>query len=270
MRESLSEQSAVERHRIDQSADRMEPTPAMRRHPPRSEARAALTQHGEPLADALHAGQPGTAYVLHVGCGVQSAEKLPSIFRATNWREIRLDIDPAVRPDHVANITDMRVIPDGAVDAVYSSHNIEHLYPHEVSTALREMHRVLKPTGFAFIKLPDLQEVARHVAEGKLEDPLYVSPMGPIAPLDILYGHRPSLAHGNLFMAHRTGFTADTLGAALIRAGFFAVMVQRDPPAFCLDAIAFRTQPDEEQIARAQARMLPAPDRPAVLYTSVA
>jgi hypothetical protein len=118
------------------------------------------------------------------------------------------------------------------------------------------------------IKLPDLQEVTRHVADGKLEDPLYMSPMGPIAPLDILYGHRPSLAGGNAFMAHRTGFTSGTLGAALIKAGFAAVMVQRDLPAFALTAIAFRSRPDAEQLARAQAQMLPAADLPAVLYTS--
>jgi hypothetical protein len=100
-----------------------------------------------------------------------------------------------------------------------------------------------------------------------LEDPLYLSSVGPIAPLDIMYGHRPSLAGGNEFMAHRTGFTGETLAAALIRAGFAAVMVQRDLLAFCLIAIAFRSRPDEDEVAKAQASMLPAADRPTVLYT---
>ncbi|MGD0430343.1 MAG: methyltransferase domain-containing protein [Acetobacteraceae bacterium] len=206
------------------------------------------------------------AQVLHVGCGAYHLEKLPLMFR-DGWREIRLDIDPEVHPDFVASMTDMTIIPDNEIDAVYSSHNIEHLYPHDVPLALREMLRVLKPTGFALIKLPDLQEVARHVAEGKLEDPLYLSSVGPIAPLDIMYGHRPSLAGGNEFMAHRTGFTGETLAAALIRAGFAAVMVQRDLLAFCLIAIAFRSRPDEDEVAKAQASMLPAADRPTVLYT---
>ena len=85
----------------------------------------------------------------------------------------------------------------------------------------------------------DVVVASRHVAEGRLEDPLYLSPMGPIAPLDVLYGHRASLARGNAFMAHRTGFTGNTLGAALIGAKFAAVMVQRSPDLFCLDAIAF-------------------------------
>ena len=219
------------------------------------------------LVDAVSADQRAIADVLHVGCGVFEPEKLPLMFRNAGWREIRLDIDPDVNPDVIASITDMQVISGATLNAVYSSHNVEHLYPHEVPLALREMNRVLKSDGFAFIKLPDLQEVARFVAEGKLEDPLYISPVGAIAPLDILYGHRPALARGNAFMAHRTGFTGTTLGTALIAAGFVAVMMQRDLPNFSLTAIAFRTQPDAEQMAIWRARLLPAEDRPTVLYT---
>ncbi len=223
-------------------------------------------EHRPQAAATCASKQIDAAEVLHVGCGDRDRNKLPPIFYHPRWREIRLDIDPDVCPDFVASITDMSVISDGFVDAVYSSHNIEHLYPHEVPLALQEMHRVLKPTGFVFIRLPDLQEVARHVAEGQLEDPLYLSPMGPIAPLDILFGHRPSLANGNAFMAHRTGFTSGTLGAALVKAGFAAAVVQRDISAFGLTAIAFRSPPVEEQLMTAQAQM--APDRPAVLYAS--
>jgi Methyltransferase domain len=222
---------------------------------------------GEHRSDVARIDYRDTASVLHIGCGVYAREKLPPIFRPARWREIRLDIDPNVQPDIVASITDMKVVSDGTVDAVYSAHNIEHLYPHEVPLALGEIHRVLKLTGFAFIRLPDLQEVARHIAEGKLENALYMSPMGPIAPLDILFGHRASLAGGNLFMAHRTGFIDSTLGAALIKAGFAAVMVQRSPSAFNLDAIAFWTMPTDEQVRHAQAEMLPSPDRAAVLYS---
>jgi len=207
--------------------------------------------------------------LLHVGCGSYAPGKLPSWFRQDGWREIRLDIDPNVHPDFVANVTDMRVISDGTIDAVYSSHNLEHLYPHEVPLALREMWRVLKSTGFALIDVPDLQEVAGHVAEGKLEDPLYMSPMGPIASLDILYGHRASLARGNVYMAHRTGFTGDTLGAAAVNAGFAAVMVQRNLSAFGLTAVAFRSTPDEALMKRVHAQMLPIATQPAVLYKIV-
>jgi len=57
---------------------------------------------------------------------------------------------------------------------------------------------------------PDLQSVCALVAQDKLLEPAYVSPGGPIAPMDILYGHRLSLAQGNLYIVHRTAFTEKT------------------------------------------------------------
>ena len=172
---------------------------------------------------------PALRRVLHVGCGAADPRKLPADwFPAGDWREIRLDIDPAVRPDFVASITDMAAVGNGAVDAVWSSHNIDHLYPHEVPLAFAEFRRVLTPDGFALLTLPDLQQVAELVAQDRLHDPAYVSPAGPITPLDMLYGHRVALAQGNAYMGHRGGFTARTLQAALAAAGFPQVRVVRD------------------------------------------
>jgi SAM-dependent methyltransferase len=168
-------------------------------------------------------------HVLHVGCGGADPAKLPAaFFPAGSWREIRLDIDAAVAPDIVASITDMAVVAAGSVDAVWSAHNLEHLAAHEVPLALAEFHRVLAPGGFVLVTMPDLQQVAALVAEGRLEDPAYLSAMGPIAPLDMLYGFRPALALGNAFMGHRTGFVATTLARHLAGAGFQSVNVQRD------------------------------------------
>jgi SAM-dependent methyltransferase len=167
--------------------------------------------------------------VLHVGCGAANPDKLPdSFFPRGAWTEVRLDIDPDVAPDIIASITDMAAVPAGSVDAVWSAHNLEHLWSHEVPLALAEFHRVLRPGGFALVTMPDLQQVAALVAEGNLEGPAYVSALGPIAALDMLYGFRPALAEGNAFMGHRTGFTAASLTAHLQRAGFAEVRVQRD------------------------------------------
>ena len=165
--------------------------------------------------------------VLHVGCGPSNPAKLHRKFQEPGWREVRLDIDPQVKPDIVGSITDMRAVATASVDAVWSSHNVEHLYAHEVPLALGEFHRVLKPGGFVLITLPDLQKVAELIAADKLDEPAYISPAGPIAPLDTLYGLRAAIARGNLFMAHHTGFTATTLERALRRAGFGTVRTQR-------------------------------------------
>lgn len=181
---------------------------------------------------------PTLRTVLHVGCGMPDPRKLPpAFFEPGLWREMRLDIDPGVAPDIVASITDMTVVPSASVDAVWSAHNLEHLFAHEVPVALGEFRRVLRPGGFALITVPDLQRAAELVAQDRLADAAYVSPAGPIAPLDMLYGHGAAIAAGNHFMAHRTGFTARTLDAVLQRAGFGLVRVIRDD-AFALWATA--------------------------------
>jgi SAM-dependent methyltransferase len=162
----------------------------------------------------------GLRRVLHVGCGPRRAEKLHPLFRGDDWHELRLDIDPAVQPDIVASVTHLEGLAPSSFDAVWSSHNLEHLYEHEVQAALSEVVRVLKRDGFALFTTPDLVRVAAEIAAGRLEDVLYVSHAGPIAPVDVLFGLRRAVARGNGFMAHRTGFDAARLGRFLIEEGF--------------------------------------------------
>lgn len=185
---------------------------------------------------------------LHVGCGMKRKDKTTSGFNTAEWQECRFDIDPAVAPDVVGSMTDMSAVKGESVDALFSSHNIEHLYPHEVGTALREFRRVLRPEGFAIITCPDIQAVAELVAKDRLTEPAYQSPAGPISPLDMLYGHRPSLAAGNLFMAHRTGFTMRSLLADIRAAGFATAIGRRQAqPAFALWIAATKLpQPEAE------------------------
>jgi SAM-dependent methyltransferase len=229
-----------------------------------AEARTALLDYRGRLAEAWRIEQERIPAVLHIACGAPAQTTLPPAF--LGWRTIRVDTDPDARPDFVGGLTDLHGIADGLADAVYSSQAIENLAPQAVPLALREIHRVLKPGGFVLISLPDLQEVARYVCEGRLEERLYMSPAGPVTPLDMLYGHRPSMARGNAFASPRTGFTSATFAAALTGAGFGAVIVQRDPAAFRLTAIGFRSLPDSKQMAEVQAQMLSSV-LPAVLYT---
>ena len=169
---------------------------------------------------------PGQKIVLNVGCGYPLRQKLHRHFHGPEWREVRLDLDPAVQPDIVCSITDMGPVSANTIDAVWSSHNLEHLQRHEVPLALGEFIRVLKPRGLLLLTLPDLQQVAQLVVDDKLEDLAYQSPSGPVTPLDMIFGHRASLARGNRYMAHRTGFTARTLHQALVEAGFVEVRLR--------------------------------------------
>lgn len=182
---------------------------------------------------------------LHVGCGTKYKDRTTAGFNTGDWQELRLDIDASVRPDIIGTMTAMPAVADDSVDAIFSSHNIEHLYPHEVPLALAEFHRVLKPGGFAVITCPNLQSVCALIAEDKLMEPAYQSAAGPIAPLDILYGHRPAMDKGNLFMAHRCGFTQKVLAGTLRASGFASVVsTRRAHPSYDLWALACKTQQD--------------------------
>lgn len=158
--------------------------------------------------------------VLNVGCGPNNPAGLNPFFDRETWKEVRLDIDPNVNPDILADITNMPAVASESMDGLWSSHNIEHLYAHQVYQALKEFLRVLKPGGVALITTPDLQAVAQYVAEGKLEEPYYTSPAGPISPIDTIYGLRTAVAAGNVFMAHKTGFTLQSLAQKMEQVGF--------------------------------------------------
>ncbi len=196
---------------------------------------------------------------LHVGCGAKRQDRTTPEFARPGWRELRLDIDARVEPDIVASMTDMAAVATGSVDALFSSHNLEHLYAHEVPVALREFCRVLKDDGFAVVTCPDLQAAAELIAADRLLEPVYRSPAGPVTPFDILYGFRPELARGNHHMAHRSGFTLSVLRGTLLGCGFARVAGLRRPaPFFELWTVASKGECSDERLRELARRHFPA------------
>jgi hypothetical protein len=194
--------------------------------------------------------------VLHVGPGHrQGGAKLPLGFQTAQWSEIRIDIDPSNEPDILGSMLDMSAVASGSVDAIYSAHNIEHVYTHEVAVVLAEFLRVLKPDGIAVITCPDLQSVCAMVAQDKLTDAAYTSQAGPITPLDILYGHGDAVKAGFHFMAHKTGFTEKSLTQALQAAGFASIAGKRRSRGLDLWMLASKG-PITEPVMRELAGML--------------
>ena len=151
--------------------------------------------------------------VLHAGCG---SEKLPTWLGGR--KEVRLDIDPEVKPDIVAGLTDLGDI--GPFDMVFCSHTLEHLYPHQVHQALTEFKRVLRDCGGLIVVVPDLEDVK------PTEEKVYDSASGPICGLDMYYGYSKYTAI-NPYMAHHTGFVKETLTKVITQAGFRQVRVER-------------------------------------------
>ena len=151
--------------------------------------------------------------LLHIGCG---SDQLPAWLGM--FDETRLDINPANNPDIVRDMRDLAGIT--GYDAIYCSHAIEHISPHEIVPALIGFRAALNEDGVAIVFVPDLEDVKA------TDEVLFNSPAGPICGMDLIYGYRPALAE-NPYMAHKTGFTAKTLEQALIESGFSKVKVDR-------------------------------------------
>jgi predicted SAM-dependent methyltransferase len=186
---------------------------------------------------------------LNVGCGPEDKSDIKG-FDNDDWKEIRLDIDEDVKPDIVGTLTDMKLVETATVDAVYSAYNIDHIYAHEVPIALGEFYRVLKDDGLVIIKCPDLQSVAEAVAQDKLLDTLYVSPIGPISAIDIMYGNRQEISEGNTYMEKKVGFTYTALDGSFFEAGFKTRYGGRSQNAWELMLVAFKQKKSEEEIIK--------------------
>jgi ubiquinone/menaquinone biosynthesis C-methylase UbiE len=193
-------------------------------------------------------------YFLHVGCGPHSKINLKGF---ESWHEVRLDIDPLVYPDIVGTLTDMSGAKTSGFGALYSSHNIEHVYPHEVPTVLKEFHRVLDDDGFVVITCPDLQSVGAQLAMGRLIEPLYESPAGPISALDIIYGHRGFIANGNHYMAHKSGFTFPVLSRLFSEAGFAQTYGAAMPQTYDIWMLAFKKFQSDKKLLEMAKKYLP-------------
>jgi len=177
---------------------------------------------------------------LHVGCGQSYKDKTNDVFNTDDWDEVRLDIDPNRNPDIVSSMVNMENVSDNTFDAVYSSHNIEHVYAHEVLKTFCEFWRVLKDDGFLILTCPDIKSVCKAIGNGDIAKKLYSSAAGDIFPLDILYGHRKSIASGHVYMAHKNGFTSQSLIDHLAYAQFKSYCVGEDANSYSLWMIAYK------------------------------
>jgi SAM-dependent methyltransferase len=148
-------------------------------------------------------GDSGPRTVLAVGSGTDPLSE----WQEKGYTVVRLDIDPGMRPDIVASMTDLG--PIGPFDVVYCSHALEHIYPHEVPLALAEFRRVLKVRGKVVILVPDLEDVR----------PTTDRLVGDLCGLHLFYGDSRCIPT-QPYMAHHCGFVAETLYDAMTAAGF--------------------------------------------------
>ena len=160
---------------------------------------------------------------LSVGAG--SCRGLPRTYR--DFEVVTLDVDPATRPDIVADARDLGALASETFDAIYVPHLLEVFERHEVTVVMNEFERLLRVGGFVEVRVAHVRAVFEAVVEGAdLDEPLYDSALGPITALDVLFGHGQSLAQGKHRMAHRVAFTPALLEKVLKGPGLVVELIQ--------------------------------------------
>lgn len=165
--------------------------------------------------------------LLHIGFGGQRVTDSQFGQDLTGYKEITLDIDKSSNPDIVASFTDLSALPSDSMDCIFLSHALEHIDSHEVATALRGFERLLKADGFARIIVPNMKIPAQMIADGKPDEVLYMSGMGPITALDMFYGHRASIVNGKDGMRHKMSFTKELFEKIFAELGTPAEVVEQ-------------------------------------------
>ena len=169
------------------------------------------------------AAEKGKKIVLNI---VNAGIALPKNFGPDEWQEIVASKEiPNALP---IDLRSLASVPSESCNAIWNAGSLCYLYAHEVGAVLKECYRILQAGGILLVNVTDLQRVGQMIGQGKLENELYRSPAGPIAAIDLLFGHRRTISAGHTQVQIHTGFTASSIAHKLTPLGFGEVEITRE------------------------------------------
>ena len=122
-----------------------------------------------------------------------------------------------VGPHNADVIWDLSITPypweDNSIEAIHSSHVIEHLNKQDGINMVKECYRILEPGGVLTLCCPGMDQYISRLLKNDFSD---VRPH-IITTLDTLVGE---LNHEEYHMSHRYLFNKDTIELWLLKAGF--------------------------------------------------
>jgi len=176
--------------------------------------------------------------LLNIGAGKVALKHQAPYF--ISYKEVRVDLGDCGQ-DITSDISTLKGVPDKSVDVIYASHVVEHVFFHQLPDVFKNMLRVLKDNGCAVIRVPDIGSIAERIPDNLLGT-IYTSTAGPVAAIDMIYGFRKDIASGNEGMAHKTGFTKESMSKILSDLGINAMINTGNDEVRC---IIYKTTPPD-------------------------
>ena len=201
-------------------------------------------------AEVQSAIRPGIPTLLNINGDKMT--KIPDAYRG--WNQLLFDTPSPPGAEVSPDASLLAARPASEFDSVFCTRHLESYPRSQVPQVLRAIHHVLKDDGFVDIYTPDLSKVVAAMAQGGLDidDVLYEDELRKVSVHEAIYGGRHASAGadigGNL-PAHRCGFTAKSITAALKNAGFSVVHLEALDGRKELRALGFKREPAAHQRA---------------------
>lgn len=129
------------------------------------------------------------------------------------------------------NLTKTLPVGTETVEAIFSSHVFEHLFPDEIFHLVNEIKRVLIPGGICRVVVPDLKKI--------------VNNFDPEDPSEFLKRIFENSTRSGIKNQHHTGFTEESLGKLFTETGFSKTTASSYMEGACPDINRLDNRPDE-------------------------
>jgi len=198
---------------------------------PRRRREPASTKLHLGAFDVVHDGWLHTDVTAHMGIarvpGLAGLLHRAGLIADERWPAYRTG---AFGRLHYLDITRPLPYPDGAFEAVFGSHVLEHLTPDEGSAVLQEVHRTLRPGGIVRLSVPDLDGV--------------IAAYDPARPDEFLLGMWQGQKRSTSRHRHWWFYNENSLGDLLRSAGFADVRRRSYREGRCPDVKHIDSRPE--------------------------
>lgn len=156
---------------------------------------------------------------LNLGCGVQLLKGFTNVDNSFDLKDLKkkkgIFKHAVIQPGSKFVRADMTKLPfkDGSVDYIECLDAIEHIPFRDVELAIKEMHRVLKKGGVAYILTTDFDDIARQWVDYITGKDFH--PQNWFNLMNIIYGNQ---VHEGEF--HRSAFNPVYFNGLLQACGF--------------------------------------------------